>query len=59
MAPRAGLLADLGRHRALSILDLIKSLRRNSPTLTVLSLDQDFEPIAKIPGQPVERLSIR
>jgi len=25
----------------------------------VLSLDQDFEPIAKIPGQPVERLSIR
>jgi predicted nucleic acid-binding protein len=52
------LLADRGRHRAPSIPDLIIAATAELAGLTVLHLDKDFEVIAQVTGQPVERLSI-
>lgn len=49
-------LADLGQHRAPSIPDLLIAATAESAGLTVLHLDKDFELIAGITGQPVERL---
>jgi len=49
-------LADLGQHRAPSIPDLLIAATAESVGLTVLHLDKDFEIIAEITGQPVERL---
>jgi predicted nucleic acid-binding protein len=52
------LLADRGQHRAPSIPDLIIAATAELAGLTVLHLDKDFEIIAQITGQPVERLSM-
>jgi predicted nucleic acid-binding protein len=51
------LLADRGQHRAPSIPDLIIAATAELAGLTVLHLDKDFEIIAELTGQPVERLS--
>jgi len=59
MAPRAGLLAGRGQHRAPSIAGLILAATAELAGLTVLHLDKDFGLIAEIPGQPVERLNIQ
>jgi predicted nucleic acid-binding protein len=52
------LLADRGQHRAPSIPDLIVAATAEFAGLTVLHLDKDFEIIASITGQPVERLEV-
>jgi len=51
------LLADRGQHRAPSIPDLIIAATAELAGLTVLHLDKDFEVIAAVTGQPVDRLS--
>ena len=50
------LLADKGHHRAPSIPDLVVAATAELGGLTVLHLDKDFELIAEITGQPMERL---
>jgi predicted nucleic acid-binding protein len=50
------LLADRGQHRAPSLPDLIIAATAELAGLAVLHLDKDFEIIAEITGQPVERL---
>ena len=52
------LLADRGQHRAPSIPDLIIAATAELAGLTVLHLDKDFQVIADVTGQPVERLSM-
>jgi predicted nucleic acid-binding protein len=52
------LLADRGQHRALSIPDLIIAAVAELAGLAVLHLDKDFEVIADVTGQPVERLNV-
>ena len=52
------LLADRSQHRAPSIPDLIIAATAELAGLTVLHLDKDFEVIAKLTGQPVERLKV-
>jgi len=52
------LLADRGQHRAPSIPDLIIAATAELAGLTVLHLDKDFEIIASITGQPLERLNV-
>jgi predicted nucleic acid-binding protein len=52
------LLADRGQHRAPSIPDLIIAATAELTGLTILHLDKDFEVIAQVTGQSVERLSI-
>ena len=54
-----GLLADRGQHRAPSIPDLIIAATAELSGLTVLHLDKDFDVIAEITGQPLERLTTR
>lgn len=51
-------LAERGQHRAPSIPDLIVAAIAEISGLTVLALDKDFELIAEITGQPVERLRL-
>lgn len=51
-------LADRGQHRAPSIPDLIIAAAAELADLTVLHLDKDFELIADVTGQPVERIRI-
>jgi predicted nucleic acid-binding protein len=51
------LLADRGQHRAPSIPDLIIAATAELAGLTVLHLDKDFEIIAQITGQPMDRLN--
>jgi predicted nucleic acid-binding protein len=51
------LLADRGQHRAPSIPDLIIAATAELAGLTVLHLDKDFEVIAAVTGQAMERLS--
>ena len=53
------LLADRGQHRAPSVPDLIIAATAELAGLTVLHLDQDFDVIANVTGQPVERLNVR
>ena len=53
------LLADRGQHRAPSVPDLIIAATAELAGLTVLHLDKDFDVIAAITGQPVERLNVR
>lgn len=53
------LLADRGQHRAPSVPDLIIAATAELAGLTVLHLDKDFELIAEITGQPVERLNVQ
>jgi predicted nucleic acid-binding protein len=52
------LLADRGQHRGPSIPDLIIAATAELSGLTVLHVDKDFEIIARVTGQPLERLSI-
>jgi predicted nucleic acid-binding protein len=53
------LLADRGQHRAPSLPDLIIAATAELAGLTVLHVDKDFEVIAQITGQPVERLNMQ
>jgi hypothetical protein len=52
------LLADRSQHRAPSIPDLIIAATAELAGLTILHLDKDFEVIAAITGQPLERLNV-
>jgi predicted nucleic acid-binding protein len=52
------LLADRGQRRAPSIPDLIIAATAELAGLTVLHLDKDFDLIAEITGQPMERLNM-
>lgn len=52
------LLADRGQHRAPSIPDLIIAATAELVGLTILHLDKDFEIIAGITDQPLERLNV-
>jgi predicted nucleic acid-binding protein len=52
------LLADRGQHRAPSIPDLIIAATAELAGLIILHVDGDFEIIARITGQPLERLSV-
>lgn len=52
------LLADRGRHRAPSVADLLVAAVAERSGLTVLHVDKDFELIADVTGQPVERLQL-
>ncbi|MGF1667097.1 MAG: PIN domain nuclease [Acidimicrobiia bacterium] len=52
------LLADRGEHRAPSIPDLLIAATAEHARLTVLHVDKDFDVIATITGQPIERLIV-
>lgn len=52
------LLAERAQHRAPSVPDLLIAATAELAGLTVLHLDKDFEIIAEITGQPVERLIV-
>jgi predicted nucleic acid-binding protein len=52
------LLADRGRHRAPSIPDLLVAATAEVANLTVVALDKDFDLIAEITGQAIERLRL-
>ena len=52
------MLVGKGQHRAPSIPDLLIAATAELAALTVLHLDKDFELIAKLTGQPTERLRI-
>ena len=51
------ILAERGKHRAASIPDLLIAAVAELAQITVLHADKDFELIAEVTGQPVERLS--
>ncbi|MEI6623254.1 MAG: PIN domain nuclease [Actinomycetes bacterium] len=51
-------LADRGQHRAPSVPDLLVAATAELCGLTVLHVDKDFELIAALTGQPVERLGL-
>lgn len=51
------LLADRGQHRAPSLPDLLIAATAELAGLTVLHLDKDFDLIAQLTGQAMERLS--
>jgi predicted nucleic acid-binding protein len=53
------LLADRGQHRAPAIPDLIVAATAEKGSLTVLAVDKDFDLIAQISGQPIERLRVQ
>jgi hypothetical protein len=53
------LLADRGQHRAPSIPDLLIAATAELARLTVLHVDKDFDLIAAITNQPIERLEVR
>ncbi len=50
------LLADRGHHRAVAVPDLLIAATAELAESTVLHLDEDYELIAEVTGQPVERL---
>lgn len=52
------LLADRGQHRSPSIPDLLIAATAEISRLTVLHVDKDFDLIAAITGQPIERLAV-
>jgi predicted nucleic acid-binding protein len=52
------LLADRGQHRGPSIPDLLIAAAAELSALTVLHVDKDFDLIAEVTGQPVERLTV-
>jgi predicted nucleic acid-binding protein len=52
------LLANRGQHRAPSIPDLIIAATAELAGLTILHLDKDFETIAAVTDQPLERLNV-
>jgi predicted nucleic acid-binding protein len=51
-------LAERGHHRVASIPDLLVAATAELARLTVLHVDKDFDLIAGVTGQPVERLAI-
>ena len=51
-------LAERGFHRAPSVPDLLIAATAELAELTVLHLDKDFELIADITGQRVQRLAV-
>ncbi len=51
-------LADIGQHRAPAIPDLLIAATAESAQLTVLHVDKDYELIAEVTGQPMERLRL-
>lgn len=51
-------LADRGHHRARSIPDLLIAATAELAQLTVLHVDKDYELIAELTGQPIERLRL-
>jgi predicted nucleic acid-binding protein len=51
------LLADRGQHRAPSVPDLLIAATAELAGLVLLHLDKDFELIAEITSQPLERLA--
>jgi predicted nucleic acid-binding protein len=51
-------LADRGQHRAPSIPDLLIAATAELAGLTVLHLDKDFDVIATITGQPMQRIAL-
>ncbi len=53
-----GILARRGEHRAPSVPDLLIAATAELSGLTVLHLDHDFELIAAVTGQPLERLHV-
>ena len=53
------LLADGGQHRGPSPADLLVAVVAEARRLTVLHVDRDYELIAEVTGQPVERLVLR
>jgi len=50
------LLAEHGQHQAVSIPDLLLAATAETNGLIVLHIDKDFELIAEVTGQPLERL---
>jgi predicted nucleic acid-binding protein len=52
------LLAERGQHRAPSIPDLLIAAAAELNHRTVLHLDKDFDLIAELTGQPMERLRV-
>lgn len=52
------LLADRGQHRAPSIPDLMVAATAELAGLLVLHFDKDFDLIAEVTGQSVERLAV-
>jgi predicted nucleic acid-binding protein len=52
-----GQLAERGQHRAPSIPDLLIAATAEIGSRIVLHLDKDFELIAELTGQPMERLT--
>lgn len=52
------MLAERGQHRAPSIPDLLIAATAELADLTVLHLDKDFDLIAELTGQEVERLRL-
>ncbi|CAN5849368.1 PIN domain nuclease [soil metagenome] len=52
------LLADRGQHRAPSMPDLLLAATGELADLTLLHVDKDFELIAEVTGQRVERLTL-
>lgn len=52
------MLAERGQHRAPSIPDLVIAATAELHELTVLHLDKDFELIADLTGQHLERLDV-
>ncbi|MGH9057552.1 MAG: PIN domain nuclease [Acidimicrobiales bacterium] len=51
-------LGERGQHRAASIPDLLIAATAELGQLTVLHDDKDFELIADVTGQPIERLTL-
>lgn len=51
-------LADAGQHRVPSIADLLVAAIAERTGLTVLHVDKDYDLIAEVTGQPVERLAL-
>jgi predicted nucleic acid-binding protein len=52
------LLADIGKHRAPSIPDLLIAATAELVGLTVLHVDKDFEVISELTGQSTHRLTV-
>lgn len=52
------ILAERGQHRAPSIPDLLIASTAELADLTLVHLDKDFELIAEVTGQPVERVAV-
>lgn len=52
------LLGDRGQHRGPSVPDLLVAAAGELADLTVLHVDKDFDHIALVTGQPIERLSL-